>query len=105
MRINALILSLITLCLSLYPCGDADTCIDEQRPDPIAGSDHEHSPRDEDSCTPFCVCSCCSTHMQVPLDFSLSLFLENHNTKVSTFYLDRPLLMDGLSIWQPPRLI
>jgi hypothetical protein len=107
MRISALILSLIILCLAVYPCGDADTCIDEQRSGTanVSDTDHDHSSREQDNCTPFCVCSCCATHIQLPLDFTLSFHPAEHNTRVLTAYLDRPLLMDGLSIWQPPRSV
>ena len=56
MRLFAFILSIIILALSVVPCSDNDNC---NQPTTELSSDHSGHEHQEDSCTPFCTCSCC----------------------------------------------
>jgi hypothetical protein len=67
-------------------------------------SDHNHSEAEQDGCTPFCVCSCCATNIQLNHATAIALVPFVHNTKIITPYFDRLVLHGVKSIWQPPKL-
>jgi len=99
------------LTLSLVPCGDGGGGIVEIV-NHLFGvehqhvSDHEQHSNDcgDDSCTPFCICNCCSTALDVPTKLP---FLVKQLTPIP---VNLPSSYSNLipssfhhSIWQPPK--
>lgn len=112
MKLVIHIFTLYMFALALVPCGDGGGGIMELLKH-ISGDEHgrfsdhdQHSDNcGDDACSPFCVCSCCSTIINAteklplqivalpPIPSSIPSFLPNINP--SSFFAD---------IWQPPRL-
>src|SRR5688572_31168813 len=105
MKAVCYILVIVIAGLSVYPCNDSDICVDDQKVSYsiVNSNDHDHSSNELDLCTPFCTCSCCAAHIQVPLTFSYNLKPSLSSTPFnfySSVFVDRL----SYSIWQPPRL-
>jgi len=100
------ILALYVTALSVYPCSDANTCADEKRiGEQVANvADHPHSTDEQDLCTPFCICSCCATHIKVSLISMVGVNAVLHNTKEVIPYIEKRVLANGNHIWQPPKI-
>ena len=101
-KVIPLILAVYTLLLCLMPCADAHGC--EQLPDAgeVAHHDDKHS-HEEDLCSPFCVCSCCGTHVTLVSGFTLTA------ETVQSIAIFPAVIEDSFStidqaIWQPPRI-
>jgi hypothetical protein len=94
------------LFLSVYPCSDKETCIDERKAGIafVSVTDHDHTSSEVDQCTPFCICACCAAHIQVNRISDISFAVLIHNTKLTTLYFEKPLLSNAKCIWQPPKL-
>ena len=98
------------LALSLIPCGDGGGGLvalvnhfsDVEH---SVEADHDHS-KDcgDDFCSPFCVCSCCSTVIDSPTKFSFQLKTPtpSPNSTPSCLHNEISLLFNP-SVWQPPR--
>ncbi|MBL7841908.1 MAG: hypothetical protein JNJ75_17305 [Cyclobacteriaceae bacterium] len=88
--------------MSSYPCSDNQNHEDgtEQT---VSTAEHQHSSDESDQCTPFCVCSCCNTHVNEPSFFGFvsasAAFSEQHAGYTPAFI---PSISQ--SIWQPPKL-
>ena len=96
--------------LSLIPCGDGGGGIVEIA-NHFFGIEHQHisdhkqhsNGCGDDTCTPFCVCNCCSISVDAPasVDFYdkyLMLFSKKLHSYKSNFYPSGFLT----SIWHPP---
>ncbi|WP_296146524.1 DUF6660 family protein [uncultured Flavobacterium sp.] len=96
-------LSAYLLILMVLPCNDAHAQTKDvsQTQFPQVSQAEHH----EDFCTPFCICSCCTTPIivQSMTVFEVSYF-ENHFSKTSSFYKSIISNFYG-SIWQPPQLV
>lgn len=94
------------LTLTVFPCSDRETCADERN----LGSaivnvpDHDHSGSEADYCTPFCICSCCATHIQLQYASYFPFVNLIHNTSLSTRYIEKSSLNNSKAIWQPPKI-
>ncbi|MBL7847233.1 MAG: hypothetical protein JNL40_07180 [Cyclobacteriaceae bacterium] len=100
------ILALFIAFMTVYPCSDGHTCQDEQRIE-ISTHDqanHGHSSTKQNLCTPFCICACCASHVQVSNLTNPNFSGRSHNTKLVTLYQERPVLNSSHSIWQPPKI-
>jgi hypothetical protein len=106
MRSIRLLLALYILFLAVTPCSDEMVLVHEGKSISALSikSDHNHSEADQDGCTPFCVCSCCATNIQLSHATDIALVPFFHNTKIITPYFDIPVLHGVKSIWQPPKL-
>lgn len=94
------------IALAVVPCGDKDDCNDIKQSE-LCQTQHQHhndQDHEDESCTPFCVCSCCATH------FVLHEFQPNIGT-VATINTIHTILKDAetcsaiIPIWQPPQLV
>ncbi|MFZ7169629.1 MAG: DUF6660 family protein [Bacteroidota bacterium] len=88
--------------IMLMPCNDI--CNNHQYEAPISvQSASEHHEMDNNICSPFCFCSCCSTAMNI-------LYLPNISLQVQPALQDFVLFdqkffsIDNSSIWQPPKI-
>jgi hypothetical protein len=100
------------LALSLIPCSDGEGVGILEVANHFFDIEHQHvSSHDkhsnncgDDTCTPFCVCSCCSVSINIPNN---TIFPNKHiplissklHTYNSSFYPSGFLT----SIWQPPK--
>ncbi len=89
------------IALTAKPCTDREDC-NEFKQTEMSKDDHQKQHADE-ICTPFCVCSCCATHVLVT-DYPSatielisidSIYKNQEDSKVSSIII---------SVWQPPKL-
>jgi hypothetical protein len=99
-KILTSILSVYLLLLSVYPCADENSCADKTDSGNsvfFTANEHENA----ESCTPFCVCSCCQfskTCNCIKLKSPEPLadhYAEEIQQQLSEIYFP---------IWQPPQL-
>jgi hypothetical protein len=66
---------------------------------------HSHEEDDMDTCSPFCICACCSTASVIHTDFIALVFpkLIHQQKNHSPYLLAMPLPVYP-NIWQPPKL-
>ena len=106
MKIIRFILAIYITVLTVYPCSDPYTCIDEFQNgvQVVSVSDHDHSDAERDVCTPFCICSCCAAHIKLSAISDIDFAGVVHNTKATVPYMERQSIADHNHIWQPPRI-
>ncbi|HEU5292046.1 MAG TPA: DUF6660 family protein [Cyclobacteriaceae bacterium] len=106
MKTIRLIAAIYIFLLSVCPCTDRETCADEEKGFVTFSDDtgHHHTANELDYCSPFCICSCCSTHAQPTYSTNISNSNPLHNTQVNTLYVERPLFHNAKAIWQPPKI-
>jgi hypothetical protein len=103
-KLTCFIFTLYLACLAVYPCSDRYTCADEKKAGItiVDTTDHDHDANESDHCTPFCICSCCSTSMQATALLNIDLQQTTHNT-VFIPYRENYIPNSSHSIWQPPK--
>ena len=111
MKLAIHIFAIYMLALALVPCGDGGGGIVETLKH-IAGIEHQHiSDHDQhsnncgdDTCAPFCVCSCCSTVIDTPekLPFQ-EVSLSPIPSSTPSFLLNINPSSFFAAIWQPPK--
>ena len=101
-----IIIAFYIVFLDLRPCDDVNTCLDEQRAGiSISVTDtHDHNSAEQDLCSPFCVCSCCASHLQIRYSAVISSNLCACPSPQPLLYLSNALPTTGQSIWQPPKV-
>ncbi len=112
MRLAIHIFNIYILALSFVPCGDSGAGIVK-----IAKhffgveykdiSDHnQHSDGcGDDVCSPFCICECCSTTLDIPTKSLIIVkYLLPIPTKVLTSFSNFISSSFHHSIWQPPKI-
>ena len=106
------IFSIYMILLALVPCADGNGGIIEivnhmagiEHTEFEAHADHGNSCED-DYCSPFCICSCCSLAIEIPTDQSLAILMPKLTpTDAPTHYVNIIRSSYKFSIWQPPRL-
>lgn len=103
----AFILSVLILSLNCFPCNDQnDVCCEQKSHSSEKQTPCGDTSESEESCSPFCQCSCCSAFSMV----SASLNIENTGIEIAqnrvyTDYFQISTLEIALPIWQPPQLI
>jgi hypothetical protein len=89
------------LSLSVMPCSDSEDCNEAKHTEQLAQApDHDHA---NETCTPFCVCSCCATHVvfsNVPSVF----YVIAEIATVYTPQANADISSAVITIWQPPKL-
>lgn len=112
MKVAIPIFTIYMLMLSLVPCGDGGAGILE-----IANhffdtehqhlSDHEQHSNDcgDDTCTPFCICNCCSSAIDTPEKLPFWIKIPTPLPSTTPTCLDHEISFSfNQSIWQPPKL-
>ncbi len=111
MKITIYIFSIYMFVLSLAPCGDGGNGIVEitqhffeVEHQHISDHDQHSNSCGDDTCTPFCVCSCCSMALDIPskLPFWVK-YLAPTPKKTPSLYSDLIPSSFHHFIWQPPR--
>jgi hypothetical protein len=100
MRIICILFTLYLSALSVFPCSDGVACADDESA--IAVSD-EHDAQEEDHCSPFCICACCSAHVQLSYSISMHALVQVPLMTLQIPDLSGVLSDNANTIWQPPR--
>jgi hypothetical protein len=111
MKLNSIFLGFYFLLIAFVPCSDGNGGIVEymnhlfniENVDFVAHDHHDKSCED-DHCSPFCICSCCSMALEVPAEegFSLNMPLGNDFDRPESIILFT-FSSFATSIWEPPR--
>ena len=101
MRYIALILSVVILALSCLPCADADASHMKEHQE-ISAS-HEQDAGHIDTCSPFCLCTCCAALSIHPPLIRVALVIPEHAIHYTSRYI-AAFNEVSLPVWQPPRL-
>ena len=103
MRQFALILSFFILVLSTVPCSDDMDCKEEGVELNADHTNHEHN---DDTCTPFCACSCCGIAGIVLAAPKLFVNFQEgkKHTPTATEYHSDFISSYFYSFWQPPKI-
>jgi len=97
-KLLSLLFALYFSVLAGYPCTDAD-----ERANADVAFHMQHNQAGADQCSPFCICSCCATSVQLTAE-AITLTVDRaHNSKFITPYLDKHVVHNQSSVWQPPR--
>ena len=111
MKLLLYIFTIYMIALSLVPCGDGGGGVINFI-DYFAGiertehSDHEQHSNDcgDDLCSPFCVCSCCSTVFDAPAKLPLRIYPPTPTPEGTPTYFTHLISSSfNHSIWQPPK--
>jgi hypothetical protein len=91
--------------LSCLPCADLEVISVAHSSKEITSNTDKHShEKDNDTCSPFCVCSCCGSQVFIfHTHYNFSSFQNIIETKVPEY---QSLLTSNYfgSIWQPPQI-
>src|SRR5690606_17732733 len=104
-KLIATLLALQLLLVSIVPCVDGDSCEEDTDLAAAAVKVHDHLSNDQDSCSPFCISSCCTPHFASHNLEIIDLSAAPNPVAKLTPYTDRFLPKPMRNIWQPPRLI
>ena len=111
MKIFVHIFTFYMFSLSLVPCGDGGGGILEIAND-LFGIEHQHLSDHEqhsnncadDTCPPFCICSCCSSALDTPVKLSFQIKSPPQiSVKVHSFLPNILHSSFHHCIWQPPK--
>lgn len=105
MKIVNYIFSIYLIMLSCLPCADMEigSPMDSSKEITSKNENHSHD-KDNDTCSPFCVCNCCGSQgfvSNIPCDF-LS-FKNSIDTRIPEYKSTITCNYFG-SIWQPPQI-
>ncbi|MBI2794065.1 MAG: hypothetical protein HYX66_05370 [Ignavibacteria bacterium] len=105
MNVVRIIFALYVLFLALNPCSDSSTYIDVGSTNIATNVNAEQYSTNatDDLCTPFCICACCSTHIQLNQVADISFAVAIHVRLAAPTCLDKPLIGNGNSVWKPPK--
>ena len=96
-----LIFALYILSLAVMPCADGYTDVSA---DTVVVIESPAGHQDEDLCAPFCICSCCASHIQLNYVAEIKCSPHKYDTKFITLYVINAAVTQTASIWQPPRV-
>jgi hypothetical protein len=92
------------MALTIMPCTDSITC--ENKTSTASTQQHDHREDDTDSCSPFCVCSCCG--VAGVLFSSPTLFFERIKKAdtpiLASTYNSAFISTYFYTFWQPPKI-
>lgn len=105
MNVVRIIFAMYVLFLALNPCHDSTNYVDVGMANiatTVSTGQHGTS-TSEDLCTPFCLCTCCSAHIEPNQAAAVSFAVTFHFRLAAPPYLEKPLIGNGNSVWQPPK--
>ena len=91
--------------MEIAPCGDKKDCDlnSEQKTTLVDSSNHSDKPHTEETCTPFCSCTCCSISI-AGVDASSTLSAYIPKTDLAINLATSFPLSAQFSVWQPPKI-
>jgi len=105
MKFFAYIFSIYILALSVMPCSDASNDCRSKTEVAERADAHSHKSDHNDTCSPFCICSCCNTPVNITFD-SFSIKVNKPvatSLKIPVFNFFFASNYYG-SIWKPPKI-
>ncbi|MEL1252982.1 DUF6660 family protein [Flavobacterium sp. DGU38] len=108
MKLTNAILSILILILSCMPCADMEANSFTQKKAELASKHDNHSHNKEnDLCSPFCICSCCGSQMasySQPVAIDFPILSKGIKKQLPTYQSILSSSFCG-SIWQPPQIV
>ncbi len=107
MKFITLILSIYLFTLSAIPCADIES---ENIARIVANDSQEkdnHSHKDNDLCSPFCICNCCgqvTLNYVAAINYDFPVKIEEIKSS-NSFYTSAFYSNFYGSIWQPPQIV
>lgn len=104
MRFFTITISFYILVVSLLPCGDMSECHENTKVSFSASTNHDNHKHDNETCSPFCICSCCgSTVINLDNMATFSDFVLLHS-KAFPVFKQTFISVEYFHIWQPPKI-
>ena len=103
MKATAIFLTILLFALNFIPCKDAAAPKDAKAAVELPGAHNDSDKHDDDSCSPLCICSCCSVVPMPSPVIAVETIVERVHPVLASVYTDQ-LLDISLPIWQPPQL-
>ena len=107
MKLFSIIVSIYIIALSCLPCADIEVSSFAHNATKFTGNHEDHShDKENDLCSPFCICSCCGTQIVSLLHIDTINFpipSKGIKTKLPTYTYVFASNFFG-SIWQPPQI-
>lgn len=85
--------------LAVMPCEDKGDC-NEIKHNQTSQNTENHQ---DEICTPFCICSCCGTHLFIK-DFETTLNQIATINTIFTVHKESKISSAVIAIWQPPKI-
>lgn len=95
-----LLFSFYFFVLTTMPCTDGIACNDESSKTSVIVDTTDHD--DLETCSPFCVCACCSAQLNQPAYYSF-YFKAVGYTNLEVLTMPQVAEIAIHNIWQPPR--
>jgi len=105
MKFFAFIMGIIVFMVSARPCKDLPLNMKAEKAKMALAKENNQSHQESsDACSPFCSCSCCSTHPCPPPFTNVIGSISEVKTCYTSYYFGL-LIAISLPIWQPPQLL
>lgn len=106
MKFFTLIFSIYLLAISMLPCGDANNECNTTAPQTETTQNHSHKTDHNDVCSPFCICSCCSTVANFSIPESRVIEEKTVFAEIQKFPIRDFNFVSNYygNIWQPPKI-
>jgi hypothetical protein len=88
------------------PCGD-DMVVsnnNEYSISHVEDSSHNHDSESEDNCSPFCICQCCGSPINLPLNDLISSNKKAENSNLYPNYIFNYSFDFKGGVWHPPSI-
>ncbi|WP_407667016.1 DUF6660 family protein [Mucilaginibacter sabulilitoris] len=103
MRYIAFIFSVYFILLAVLPCQDREDMIANVMHVTIQKSHAPNDERGQETCPPFCTCSCCSTARHLTTKQNITVFSKTVTRDYPEFAI--PAVQEQpINIWQPPQI-
>jgi hypothetical protein len=104
MRYLVIVVSIYMTFLALMPCQDNnDMAANPQLQTSVQKNQPGNEQCGQESCTPFCTCSCCSTVRQLTAGSPVTVFTKLV-TRIYPDYEPSSIRKQAIKIWQPPQI-
>ena len=105
MKFFAFIMAFLVLALSIMPCADkGNPEIQGKIKTLFTKCNHPQDDQQQDNCSPFCHCTCCSCFSINHFIVALSIIPPFENNLAPSF-ISSEVIEISLPIWQPPQLV
>ncbi len=103
MKYVAFIFSIYFPLLALLPCQDREDMIASVMHVTIQKGHSCNEQRGQETCPPFCTCSCCSTARHLTVTVKIGIFTKSVTREYPDYAI--PALQEQpINIWQPPQI-
>ncbi|QEM09074.1 DUF6660 family protein [Mucilaginibacter rubeus] len=103
MKYLAIIFSVYMTILAILPCQDREDMIASVMHVTVQKSHSANDERGQETCPPFCTCSCCSTARTLTAKITIKVFTKSI-TREYPNYSTLAIQDQPINIWQPPQI-